>query len=167
VSASELVDVVDGDDRVIGTASRGEIRSRNLWHRACYVVALDREARVFVHLRTPTKDIFPSHYDLVVGGVLGAGEDYRAAAEREVREELGVEPHELSRVGKMRYEDDSNRVIGEIFDCRVTPPLRLQAEEVVSGEWLRLDEIEERILSQPFCPDGVLAFRSWRRSRNL
>lgn len=167
MSASELVDVVDRDDRVVGVATRAEIRARNLWHRACYIVALDGEGRVFVHLRTPTKDIFPSHYDLVVGGVLASGEDYRAGAEREVREELGVEPEDLSRVGKIRYEDDSNRVVGEIFDCRVTPPLRLQREEVVSGEWLSLDEIEKRILGQPFCPDGVLAFRSWRRSRNL
>jgi isopentenyldiphosphate isomerase len=166
MSASELVDVVDSDDQVVGIATRAEVRSRNLWHRACYIIALDCEGRIFVHLRTATKDIFPSHYDLVVGGVLAAGEDYRTGAEREVQEELGVEPHDLSRVGKICYEDASNRVIGEIFDCRVTPPLRLQPEEVVSGEWLRLDEIEERILSQPFCPDGVLAFRSWRRRRN-
>ncbi len=163
----ELVDVVDAADRVVGRAARSMVRVHNLWHRACFVVALDAEGRVFVHLRTATKDVFPSYYDVTVGGVVGAGESYRGAADREVREELGVEARDLERVGCLRYEDASNRVIGEIFECRVMPPLTLQAEELVSGEWLEVSEAARQIEAHPFCPDGVVAFREWRRRRGI
>ncbi len=161
MSADDLVDVVDADDRVIGRATRREVRSGNLLHRACYIVVLDESDRVFVHLRTPTKDVFPSHFDTVVGGVLELGESYEEGARREVREEIGVEAQGLRRVGFLRYADPSNRVQGAIFECRAAAPLHLQADEVVSGEWLPPDEIERRIQHDPYCPDGVVAFRAW------
>jgi hypothetical protein len=33
----------------------------------------------------------------------------------------------------------------------------LQASEIVSGEWLDLDEVIERTSRAPFCPDGLEA----------
>ena len=163
MAAEEVVDVIDADDRVLRRATRADVRAENLLHRACYVVVLDDEDRLFVHLRTPTKDVFPSHYDMMAGGVLAAGEDYASGAQREVREELGVQPRQLREVGALRYEDSSNRVLGRVFECRVTPPLHLQASEVVSGEWLTLAEVEQRITAAPFCPDSLIAFDVWRR----
>jgi len=165
VSADELVDVVDDSDQALGTATRAQVRVGNLLHRACYIIALDGRGRVFVHLRTATKDVFPSHYDVTVGGVLAAGETYDDAARREVEEELGALPRRLRVVGSLRYEGAGTRVIGRIYDCRVDPPLRLQPEEIVSGEWLAVDEIERRLAASPFCPDGVVAFEEWRRVR--
>ncbi len=166
MGASEIIDVVDRDDNVVGQASRARVRSENLWHRATYIVALDRQGRVFVHLRTATKDVFPFHFDAVVGGVVASGETYRAAAAREVEEELGVVPRHLREIGALRYEDGTNRVIGRIYDCVVTSPLVLQAEEIVTGEWLDADEVVRRMGSETFCPDGELAFRTWRRVRS-
>ncbi len=160
-----MVDIVDPDDRPVGRATRARVRAENLWHRACYVVAKDEQGRVFVHLRTATKDIFPSHYDAMVGGVVAAGESYRQAAEREVLEELGVVPRELKRIDRLRYEDDRNRVVGEIYECVVTPPLRLQPEEIVAGEWLPAEEVSRLMERAAFCPDGVVAFRVWLRWR--
>lgn len=165
MSADELVDVVDADDRVIGRATRREVRAGNLLHRACYIVVLDDAGRVFVHLRTPTKDVFPSHYDAVVGGVLAAGESYEEGARREVREEIGATAEHLRQVGFLRYEDAGNRVQGAIFECRTSGPLRLQPEEVACGEWLEATEVERRMAAAPFCPDGVLAFRHWLAGR--
>lgn len=165
MSADELVDVVDSDDRVIGRATRAEVRAGNLRHRACYVVVRDGAGRHFVHLRAADKDVFPSHYDMMAGGVLASGEEYWAAAEREVSEELGVEPRQMREVGAVAYEDAGNRVIGRVFECRVAPPLRLQAAEIVSGEWLTTSELETRIAQAPFCPDSVAAFRLWLAER--
>ncbi len=161
----ELVDVVDEDDCVLRLATRAEVRAGNLWHRACYVVALDAAERVFVHLRTATKDVFPSHFDMMVGGVLAAGESYEDSARREVGEELGVAPLDLREVGALRYEDTRNRVLGRIYQCRVEGPLRLQAEEIVDGRWMAVEEVERQIRTAPFCPDGVVAFGVWLRWR--
>jgi len=82
----ELVDVVDEPGKTIGPVSRQEIRRRRLPHRSTYVLVFDRTGRLFVHLRTATKDVFPGHWDVAVGGVLSAGESFAQGVRREVRE---------------------------------------------------------------------------------
>lgn len=89
-AADEILDIVDENDEVVGQAPRGEATARGLRHRCVFIEARDAEGRLFVHRRTPTKLVFPSHYDMFVGGVVGAGESYDEAALREAEEELGV-----------------------------------------------------------------------------
>lgn len=89
-AADEILDIVDENDEVVGQAPRGEATARGLRHRCVFIEARDTEGRLFVHRRTATKLVFPSHYDMFVGGVVGAGESYDEAALREAEEELGV-----------------------------------------------------------------------------
>ena len=156
MSASELVDVVDADDRVIGQATRAEVRAHKLRHRATYILVFNARGQLFVHQRTATKDVHPSFFDVAVGGVVGAGESYDQGAQRELAEEIGVAatPRPILR---FQYEDAANRVNGRVYSCSYDGPLRLQAEEVVSGEWLDLDVVLERARQHPFCPDGMEA----------
>lgn len=88
--ADEILDIVDEQDEVIGQAPRGEAYARGMRHRCAFILVRDAQGRIFVHRRTPTKLVFPSLYDMFVGGVVGAGESYDAAALREAEEELGV-----------------------------------------------------------------------------
>src|SRR5512147_2545898 len=90
MAASELVDVVDADDRVIGRATRTDVRAQKLRHRATYILVFNAQGQLFVHQRSAAKDIYPSYFDVAVGGVVGAGESYDAGAQRELAEELGV-----------------------------------------------------------------------------
>lgn len=86
----EVVDIVDERDRVVGQATRGEAYARRLRHRCSFVLVQDSAGRTFVHRRTARKLVFPSMYDMFVGGVVGAGESCAEAALREAEEELGV-----------------------------------------------------------------------------
>jgi isopentenyldiphosphate isomerase len=153
--AHELVDVVDEADRVIGRLSRVAVRARNLRHRAVYVLVLDRLGRLFVHLRTAAKDVYPAHYDVAVGGVPRAGEGYREAAVREMVEELGVTGASLEALFPVAYGDATTVVNGMVFRCVHDGPFRLQAEEIVSGEFLPVPEVVRRSGERPFCPDGL------------
>ncbi|GAA2569869.1 hypothetical protein GCM10010435_49950 [Winogradskya consettensis] len=90
LSADEMLDIVDEQDRVVGQARRADAYARKLRHRCSFVHVRDGAGRVFVHRRTARKPVFPSHYDMFVGGVVGAGETYDEAALREAEEELGV-----------------------------------------------------------------------------
>jgi isopentenyldiphosphate isomerase len=158
MSADEWVDVVDDRDRVVARATRAEVRQRNLWHRAVYVLVFNAAGQLFVHQRTASKDVFPGYWDLTVGGVLAAGEDYDTGARRELREEIGIEPRGLRRLFPIRYEDAVNRVAGMVYSCTCDQALRLQTEEIVRGEWLDLDVVLERLAHDAFCPDGLEAF---------
>lgn len=157
MSASELVDVVDGDDRVVGRATRAQVRMQNLRHRATYILVFNTRGQLFVHRRSVHKDVYPSYYDVAVGGVVGAGERYDDGAQRELAEELGITAVAPRPILKFQYEDADNRVNGRVYSCSYDGPLKLQAEEIVDGEWLDLDVVFERIRQAPFCPDGVEA----------
>ncbi len=159
MSGDELVDVVDEHDHVVRQATRREVRQGHLWHRSVYIFVFNAEGQLFIHQRTDAKDVFPGCWDVAVGGVLGAGEEYERGARRELEEELGLAGVSLRRLFPMRYDDGTNRVCGMVYSCTANAPLRLQASEIAKGEWLDLIVALERTAQRPFCPDGLEALR--------
>ncbi len=159
MSRDELVDVVDESDRVIGQAARRDVRRKNLRHRSVYVLVFNSTGQLFVHRRTLSKDVFPGHWDVAVGGVLNAGESYDEGARRELREELGVADLTLRRLFPLRYDDEHNRVAGVVYSCTSDGPFRLQASEIGEGGWMDLDVLLDRTQRDPFCPDSLEALR--------
>ena len=125
-AADELVDVVDEDDRVLRRATRAEMRRANLLHRAVYILVRSSRGELFVHRRTTTKDVYPGYWDVTVGGVVGAGEDYDIAARRELAEEIGVACDDIEPLFAVRYEDRSTRLVGRAYLARHDGPFRLQ-----------------------------------------
>jgi isopentenyldiphosphate isomerase len=167
-SGDELVDVVDEQDRVVGQATRAQAYARRLRHRCAFVLAKDAAGRIFVHQRTAHKLVFPSRYDMFVGGVVGAGESYDAAALREASEELGVsglpEPLPLFR---FRYETAEHAWWSAVYEVRCDQPVQPQPEEVAWHAFLTGDELARRLDEWPWVPDGLAAYRrllAWRRA---
>jgi isopentenyldiphosphate isomerase len=156
VSAEELVDVVDDAGRVVGVVTRREMRERRLPHRCVYLLVFDSRGRLFVHRRTASKDVYPSYWDVAVGGVLAAGETFFSGAVRELFEELGVEAV-LEEVGPFRFEDERTVVQAVIYRAVHDGPFRLQAEEIVRGEFVTREELAGMVTRERFCPDGLEA----------
>ena len=159
MSADELVDIVDEQDRVIGFAARREIRARGLRHRSTYVLLFNRQNQVFVHQRTQNKDIYPGHYDVAFGGVVAAGEDYDEGARRELSEETGISGVALRRVLSFRFDEEQNHVNGVVYSATYDGALQFQASEIQGGQWMDLDAVVEFAQREPFCPDGIEALR--------
>jgi len=85
-SETELVDIVDDDDRVVATVTRAQMRAGRLQHRAVSIAVMSSDRRLLVHRRSDDKDLWPSMWDMAAGGVVAAGESYDAAAHRELAE---------------------------------------------------------------------------------
>ncbi|MFD9035901.1 NUDIX domain-containing protein [Streptomyces sp. NPDC059567] len=166
--AEEILDVVDEDDEVVGQAPRAEVYARGLIHRCAFIQVRDAQDRIFVHRRTPSKLVYPSLYDMFVGGVVGAGESYDEAALREAEEELGVtglpRPEPL-----FRFLYDSGGVVGKwwsaVYEVRCTLPVRPQVEEVAWHAFLPEAEVVERLGEWTWVPDGLAAFERLRAHR--
>ena len=92
MTGEELFDVVNERDEVIGVAPRAQVHAEGLRHRAAHVLVFNPEGRLFVQRRSFAKDNSPGCWDTSAAGHLDAGEDYHAAALRELGEELGVAP---------------------------------------------------------------------------
>ncbi|MEU6487000.1 NUDIX domain-containing protein [Streptomyces sp. NPDC046887] len=163
--ADEILDVVDERDRVVGQRARGEVYALGLRHRCVFVLVRDAEGRIFVHRRTPGKLLFPSHYDMFVGGVVGAGEGYDAAALREAEEELGVRGLERPQpLFRFLYEDAGGfgSWWSTVYQVRCALPVRPQVEEVAWHAFLPEEEVRARLGDWPWVPDGLAAYRLLR-----
>ncbi len=158
---TELVDVVGDAGETVAVVSRREMRARRLPHRSAYVLVFNARAELFVHLRASSKDVYPSHWDPAIGGVLAAGESFDEGARREASEELGV-PVEAERLFPFHYADAATVVHGMVYRARHEGPFRLQPEEIVRGAFMPLERVLALAAREPFCPDGLAVIRDPR-----
>ncbi|MGF1344108.1 NUDIX hydrolase [Streptomyces flavovirens] len=164
--ADEILDIVDENDEVVGQAPRGEATARRLRHRCVFIEARDPEGRIFVHRRTPTKLVFPSHHDMFVGGVVGAGEACDDAALREAEEELGVPGlPRPERLFTFLYESAEHTWWSYVYRLRCELPVRPQAEEVAWHTFLTDAELERRLPEWTWVPDGLETYHRLRAFR--
>jgi 8-oxo-dGTP pyrophosphatase MutT (NUDIX family) len=127
----EIVDMVNHHGRILGSLPRPFVHSWNILHRGIgMIVTKDktilnpaqggRRPEIYVHQRAATKRIFPSLYDMFVGGVSSRGESAEITAAREIAEELG-----LTGALEFQRSTDSkhfNPLSEELFQCTVCTP---------------------------------------------
>jgi aminoglycoside phosphotransferase (APT) family kinase protein/8-oxo-dGTP pyrophosphatase MutT (NUDIX family) len=142
------------------------MRAQNLRHAATGVIVRDSWGRVYVHRRTPTKDVYPSRWDFTAGGVVLADEDPLEAARRELAEELGV-TSDLVPLGEADYADPQTTYHAFRFVTTWDGPITPQPEEIAYGAWLSIERLLERLLDPDveFMPDTLELFGDWLHAR--
>lgn len=160
-SNEEIVDLVDQQNRVIGSTTRQQVRGKNLLHRGVGIVCKNPEGLIYVHRRTTTKDVFPGLYDMLVGGVVGAGESYDEAARREVHEELGIIGPDPTPLFHHLYLGPHNRSWVAVYEVTWDGPIQHQESEVAWGSYLSLEQILQRLDSWQWVPDGLEIFQRY------
>ena len=83
---TEIVDIVDNDNNIIGSASVLEAHNKRLLHRAVGIFVFDIDGSLYI--QTGNKY---NRLDLSVGGHVQQGETYESAAKREMLEEIGLD----------------------------------------------------------------------------
>jgi 16S rRNA (adenine1518-N6/adenine1519-N6)-dimethyltransferase len=146
----EVFDVVDERDEPVGTATRVEIHRRGLPHRAVHVFVFNRHGDLLLQQRSMFKDVHPGVWGSSVSGHLDAGEDYLAAALREMDEEMGIvadePPDEIARIAACEATGMEHvRVYRARFDGRP----RFPAAEVEAAMWLPVAEVDAWVAARP------------------
>lgn len=122
----EIFDVVDADDEIVGQATRREVHEKNLLHRAVHILVFNKNYDCLLQKRSLLKDKQPGLWDSSAAGHLDAGEDYETAARRELREELGIEPTKLIKVGSLPPSEQTGyehvTIFATIQDARISFP---------------------------------------------
>jgi len=154
-AADELVDVIDDDGGVVGTVTRAEMRRRRLRHRCTFVIVRSSDGGVLVHRRSDDKDLWPGAWDLAVGGVVAAGEDWDHAAERELAEEVGIRGVTLVPLGGGTYCDDAVDEVARIWTVTWDGPVHFDDGEVVEAHVVDPAELAARLERDVFVPDSL------------
>jgi 8-oxo-dGTP pyrophosphatase MutT (NUDIX family) len=100
----EYFDVVDRSDNPTGElTTKQEAHQKMIPHRCAAVFVVDpKTKKLWVQVRVDDGGLF----DHTVGGHVSAGEDYRAAALREMEEEIGITGVELEKITESLYSDE-------------------------------------------------------------
>jgi isopentenyldiphosphate isomerase len=153
-ASEELVDIVDHDDNVLYQCTRKEMRAQVLRHRAVFIAVVNSAGELLIHQRSTMKDLWPSWWDLAVGGVVSAGESYDAAALRELDEEVGIAGVPLVELAVGTYSDEEVSLVGKCFMAIYDGPLVLRDGEVVAIEWVSQNDLHKRLAEREFLPDS-------------
>jgi isopentenyl-diphosphate delta-isomerase type 1 len=145
----EWFDVVNECDEVVSRATRREVHARGLLHRAVHVLVFDRAGRIFLQKRSMKKDMSPGLWDSSCSGHVDAGEDYDAAATRELGEELGVNAAKPARWFRIEACEETAHEFCWIYLLRHEGPFTLHPEEIERGEWLAPAELARKMTVRP------------------
>ena len=150
----ELWDLYDRDRQALGrTMVRGESIPEGACHLVVHICLFNSRGEMLIQQRQPFKSGWSNFWDVTVGGSAVAGDSSRTAAERELREELGLS---LSFEGvrpalTVHFDQGFDHVY--ILQREVDlAGLTLQPEEGQAVRWASLPEILEMVRAGTFIP---------------
>ena len=88
--ADELFFVVDDHNQPLEPLRRKQVHGTGIWHRVAHIWLVNGRDQVLCQQRALNKELNPGFWEPFFGGHLKPGEEVKAAALRELREELGI-----------------------------------------------------------------------------
>ena len=145
----EIFDIVDRDDKVIGQATREECHNNNkIIHRGVFIIVINDKNEILIQKRTADKDLYPSLLDVSAAGHVKTGETYEETARRELKEELGIKPNQLSYIGKIFFEQEKETEFDAIFLTKTDKKIdkiKFDKVEVESIIFIPIKDIKDMI----------------------
>jgi isopentenyldiphosphate isomerase len=161
---NEILEIVDSDDKVIGTATRGEIHRLGLLHRSVHIFLFNRTGDIYIQRRSSLKDRHASKLDSSAAGHVDPGETYEQTAVRELKEELGIQEHlvEILRVSACPETDNEHVVL---FSATTESEPQPDPSEIQWGDFMKPDEVSNLMRNKPgdFVPAFILLWDKYLR----
>ncbi|MFP4351568.1 MAG: NUDIX hydrolase [Puniceicoccaceae bacterium] len=151
-SSAEWFDVVDARDRVIGRETRSEVHRRGLLHRAVHILVYRPDGALFLQKRSAEKDTAPNRWVSSCSGHVDAGEDYEAAARRELGEELGIDGSTaaIELLAEIPAAAETGWEFVRLYAVRAfAGELHPDPREIAGGVWKSPKEVDEWIARAP------------------
>lgn len=146
--ASEIFDVVNERNEVIGTAPRGEVHAKGLLHRAVHIFVFNKHGELWLQQRSHLKDVHPLAWDSSAAGHLDSGEDYATAAARELKEELGIEAT-TECIAHIPGTERTGMEFVELHRAFHNGPMHFAPDEIRGGGFFRMEDIGAWIEARP------------------
>lgn len=111
------LDLCDEMGNVIGSQTRIHAHTTGAWHKSVHIYLVNNRHEILLQLRSANKDIYPSIWDISVGGHVDAGESTSITAARELEEELGIKsrPEEFEYISTVKEILKTGKYISSEF----------------------------------------------------
>ncbi len=160
----EMVDVYNPDtlEKTGEIIEKSIAHKEGIWHSSIHLIIVNKNClKTLFQQRASDKELYPSTWDIAVGGHISSGETDHEAVKRELKEELGVDSKDLDIKLLTRYKEElinnniNNKEIVSTYilykDINISN-LVLQQEEVSDVKWITKEEMEELINNQVVIP---------------
>ena len=155
---SEILDIVNERDEVIGQAERDEVHRKGLLCRLVYVCFYTPAGEIILQKRSLTKKNDPGKLTTAASGHVSSGQNYLTAAIREAFEETGVviDEHDLIDLGVVRANYTQGSYISNAmrgffayrFDGDVAD-LKVEEGDGAGFVVMPIEELESGLKGQP------------------
>ncbi len=155
---SEILDIVNDSDEVIGQAERDRVHREGLVCRLVYVCFYTANREIILQKRSDTKKNDPGKLTTTVSGHVASGQTYLEAAVRETVEESGIEisSKDLKDLGVVRADyvqgDYLSNAMRGLFAYEfdgAAADLKVEDGDGAGFETFNIDELERELVSNP------------------
>lgn len=158
-----LIQIVDEHDQPIEASTMDDAQKNGKIHRIVRVIVEDSDGNILLQKRAKTMTLYPGRWDCSAAGHVDQGEDYLAAATRELAEEVGITDTELNELGYYRthgfFEGRRLNRFNKAYKTVIPSgaKLNLQADEVAATKWFAPEEFKRLASQQPDqVTDGIM-----------
>lgn len=169
-SDTELLDIVDKTNTVIGQGTRTDIHRKEEKHRAIHIFTFTKNGDIILQKRSHLKDRHPSVWDSSASGHVEHGESYEHAAQRELNEELGITNCPTELVGTLPPTKANGEEFVELHYATLPAKLaklHFPAAEIEAVQSFPLIDVEAWIARRPedFSSGFLECFTLWKKAR--
>ena len=148
---SQICQIVDENDEIIGYKPRNEIDFKKDYYRIGCLWLTNSKGEVLIAQRLLTKDKDPGKWGPSAAGTLEKGETYESNINKEAAEELGLTGVEFTPITKLKLEEPRKSFL-QLFKGVCDWPVDKfipQPEEVEQVAWISIEALKKDIQKQP------------------
>jgi isopentenyldiphosphate isomerase len=157
--ADELIDIFTENDISTGVQKMKSVAHKDgSWHRVSHNWIYNSAGEVLLQLRASEKLLYPDRWDISAAGHVSAGEDVITSAQREIKEEIGIEVSRKDLVffKKMTahhgFNGMNNNEIYYVHLCeynKFIDDTKIQKEEVAEIKFFPISKIKDNLVKYP------------------
>ena len=155
---SELFDIVDDNDKIIGRATRKEAHTKCLTHRSVMFFIFNKKGELFLNKRSSNKEFEGGKYSIVLGGHIKSGDSYEQSVIREAEEEAGItsKPYFIANF-KNRYKEKDKENCALYFF--ITDKVTLDKTEVEQGGFVKIGGLKKILKEKDFILETKILYK--------
>ncbi len=167
VGGAMIIDVVDQTDTPVGVIPRDEVFQKHANFRVSHVLIFNSRGELLLQRLALSRNRNPGAWGSSVAAYIFSSEDYLHAAQRRVRQELGISDFVLVPIGKTEMSDDGCLKYISVFQTFSDGPFRCDPSHIDRVEFNSVSEIGRMVETgdRIFTPTFLHVFRFYRSLR--